>query len=169
MRFGWNMWAWARLHAAAARRNTFYYRFAHTPAGQQGATHGAEMAYVFDHLDLYDAPWTQSDRRLAQTMIAYWTNFARTGDPNGAGLPDWPEFERPNERVLQLNGAYVRATAAPNAANLAAIDRLYGTVRVLLKYGVFIAASVVLLVLAMMSWLVVRLLRRRKMASAPAA
>jgi para-nitrobenzyl esterase len=86
MRFGWNMWAWARLHAAAGKRNTFYYRFANTPAGQQGATHGAEMAYIFDHLDLYDAPWTQGDRRLAQIMIAYWTNFARTGDPNGAGF-----------------------------------------------------------------------------------
>jgi para-nitrobenzyl esterase len=165
MRFGWNMWAWARLHAAAGRRNTFHYRFAHTPAGQQGATHGAEMAYVFDHLDLYNAPWTPSDRRLAETMSAYWTNFARTGDPNGAGLPDWPAFGRSNQSALLIANADVRAAAVPNAAGLAAIDRLYGAVRALLKYGAFLAASVGLLALAVMSWLAVRHLRRRSRAA----
>jgi para-nitrobenzyl esterase len=169
MRFGWNMWAWARLHAAAGRRNTYYYRFAHTPAGQGGATHGAEMSYVFDHLNLYDARWTQSDRRLAQTLIAYWTNFARTGDPNGAGLPDWPEFERSNQRVLLISDHDVRATALPNAAGLTAIDRLYATVRLLLKYGVFIAAAVAVLVLALFSWVAVRLVRRgSRIAASPA-
>jgi para-nitrobenzyl esterase len=163
------MWAWARLHAAAGKRNTFYYRFAHAPPGQRGATHGAEMAYVFDHLDLYDAPWTQSDRRLAQTMTAYWTNFARTGDPSGAGLPDWPEFEQSDQRVLLISDYDVRAAAAPNAAGLAAIDRLYATVRLILKYGVFIAAAVGVLVLILISRLAVRLMRwGSRIAASPA-
>lgn len=129
MRFGWNMWAWARLHSAAGGRKTFYYRFAHTPAGQQGATHGAEMPYVFDHLDLYDAPWANSDRRLAETMISYWTNFARTGDPNGGGLPNWPSFESSKPSVVLINGEGVQVAAVPNEADLTAIDRLYETVR----------------------------------------
>lgn len=162
MRFGWNMWAWARLHAAARARNTFYYRFAHTPAGQQGATHGAEMPYVFDHLDLYDAPWTESDRHLAETMVSYWTNFARTGDPNGEGLPSWPAFESTNRRVMLINGDSAQVAAVPNEANLAAIDRLYATVRVLLKYGVVMAASAGIIALAMLWWVVALVLRRRK-------
>lgn len=167
MRFGWNMWAWARLHAAAGERNTFYYRFARTPAGQQGATHGAEMPYVFDHLDLYDAPWAQSDRRLAETMISYWTNFARTGDPNGEGLPNWPAFGSSNQSALLIDGDDVHAAAVPNEANLAAIDQLYATVRVLLKYGVFLAAAVGLILLALL-WRVVALVLRRRKRSARA-
>jgi len=162
MRFGWNMWAWARLHADRSESNTFYYRFAHAPADQEGATHGAEMAYVFNHIDLDGAPSTPSDQRLAETMISYWTNFARTGDPNGEGLPNWPAFEAPTSLVLELDGEEVRAISVPNEANLRAIDRLYVTVRVLLKYGVFIAVAVGLVLLTLLWWGVAHIFRRRK-------
>jgi para-nitrobenzyl esterase len=161
MRFGWNMWAWARLHAESSERNTFYYRFAHTPAGQEGASHGAEMAYVFDHLDLYDAAWTESDRRLAQTIAAYWTNFAKTGDPNGEGLPNWPAFDASGQRVALITREGVQAGGAPNEANLTAIDRLYAAVRVLLKYGVFMAVGLGLLIVWMVWRLAAMLLRGR--------
>lgn len=166
MRFGWDMWAWARLHAAAERHNTFFYRFAHTPAGHEGAAHGAEMAYVFDHLGLYDAPWTENDRALAQTMVAYWTNFAKTGDPNGEGLPRWPAFENANQRLLLIGDSDTRAASVPNAAELSAIDRLYGGVRIILKYGILIAAAASLLALSMLWWMIARLLRRRRSARA---
>lgn len=163
MRFGWNMWAWARLNARAGRR-TFYYRFAHSPAGQDGATHGAEMAYVFDHLDLYDAPWTASDRRLAEIMISYWTNFARTGDPNGEGLPNWPAFESSSQRALLIDDDNVRSAAIPNEASLAAIDRVYATIRVLLKYGLYLAVAVILFLLAGVWWIIAIFGGRRRLA-----
>lgn len=163
MRFGWNMWAWARLQADAGRGNTFFYRFAQTPAGQQGATHGAEMAYVFGHVDLYDG--TDNDHRLAETMISYWTNFAKTGDPNGEGLPNWPAFAQSNRSVFVIGDAELRATAIPNAAQLSSIDRLYGTVRVVLNYGVYIAATLGLLFLALVWSIAARLLRPRKATS----
>ena len=166
MRFGWNMWAWARLHAAAGGRNTFYYRFVHTPPGQEGPTHGAEMSYVFDHLDLYDAPWTERDRALAEMMISYWTNFAKTGDPNGEGLPPWPTFTSEMQHALFFTEADPIAALVPNAAQLSAIDRLYRTVRVLSKYGVVVAVSAALLTMAIVWWLVALLLRGRKKASA---
>ena len=57
-----------------------------SPFATLGATHGAEMPYVFDHLDQQPLPWADADRRLAAAMATYWTNFAKTGDPNGAGL-----------------------------------------------------------------------------------
>ena len=56
---------------------------------QQGATHGAEAAYVFENLRRQPAV-EDLDRKLADTISSYWVNFAANGNPNGKGLPSWP-------------------------------------------------------------------------------
>lgn len=64
---------------------------------QRGATHGAEVQYVFTTMGNLQA-WTEGDRRLGQIMASYWINFAETGNPNGEDrwggvvLPDWPQY-----------------------------------------------------------------------------
>lgn len=160
MRFGWDMLAWARLHAAT-RRNTFLYRFEHTPPGEQGARHGVEMQYVFGNPNP-KAPWSEADRKLSETMAAYWTNFAKTGDPNGVGLPRWPAF-RAREHAL-LIGANISAGPLPNATDLASIDRLYAGVRFVLAnlYLVGVAAIVVSLGLLTLLWRLIRRLFQRR-------
>jgi para-nitrobenzyl esterase len=160
MRFGWDMLTWARLHAAT-RRNTFLYRFEHTPPGEQGARHGVEMQYVFGHPNP-KAPWTDADRKLSQTLAAYWTNFAKTGDPNDASLPAWPAFSRAREHAL-LIGNEIRVGALPNAADLAEIDRLYATVRFVLANRYFVAGAALILLLAfvVILWRVIRRAFRR--------
>ena len=163
MRFAWNMRSWAQLNAKDGVRRTYFYRFAHTPPGEEGASHGAEMRYVFDHLDLEAREWTEEDRALAQMIPAYWTNFAKTGDPNGAGLPEWPSFAAPGEQAL-LIGDEIRAGTIADTQTLDAIDRLYATVRFLLKYGYFIAGGLALmlfLLLANLATSLARALRRR--------
>ncbi|MGH2616038.1 MAG: carboxylesterase family protein, partial [Thermomicrobiales bacterium] len=57
-----------------------------------GAFHGSELTYLFDILD-WDPELTAEQERLANQMIQYWANFARAGDPNGPGLPDWTRFQ----------------------------------------------------------------------------
>jgi para-nitrobenzyl esterase len=156
MRFGWNMLAWARLHATSSRRGTYLYRFEHVPPGEAGARHGVEMAYIFGHADP-DPPWTEADRRLSATMTRYWTNFAKTGNPNEDGLPLWPAFTPSREDAL-LIGSNARAGTLPNAADLTSIDRLYATVRFLLRNLTAVVAGALILAAALLAlaWSAVR-------------
>ena len=162
MRFGWNMWAWARLHARAGKHQVFLYQFSHVPPHASGASHGVEMSYVFDHLDLQSEPWTQYDRHLADVMSAYWTNFAKSGDPNGVALPSWPAFSSTHQDAL-LIGEEISSGALANERELVEIDRLYGTVRFVLRYGHVLAVIVTLTVLGLV-WRIARRLFRRRMA-----
>ena len=136
LRFGWDVWAWARLEAATGRSAVYYYHFIHAPpfpAGSVqagwGPSHFAELWYVFDHLDQSPWRWTAADRRLAEAMSRYWVNFARSGNPNGPGLTTWPRFEGGAAgRVLQLDDP-VTVGGVANLDTLSAFDGVYSQVR----------------------------------------
>ncbi len=64
----------------------------------QRAAHAAELSYLFNRGDL----GSPERRALAEVMAAYWTNFAKTGDPNGAGLPAWPGFAKGEVQALDV-------------------------------------------------------------------
>jgi len=69
---------------------------------EYGVFHASELPYVFDNLGLMDRPWQAADRRVAREMSAYWTDFAKTGNPNTKGLPEWPAFHVGNLTIMQL-------------------------------------------------------------------
>ncbi|HYS07952.1 MAG TPA: carboxylesterase/lipase family protein [Myxococcales bacterium] len=68
-----------------------------------GSAHASEIQYLFDlrsqvpHPDL-----TPAQRGLSQAMVAYWTNFARTGNPNWFGTPFWPAYDRATDQFQSL-------------------------------------------------------------------
>jgi para-nitrobenzyl esterase len=134
LRFAWDDWAWARLQARAGPP-VYIYRFEHHPpfpAGSVrahwGASHFAELWYVFDHLDQEAWAWTPADRRLADAMAGYWVNFAKRGDPNGPGRPAWPRFDANDGQVLRLNDPIV-AAPPPELATLKVFDSVYAQLR----------------------------------------
>jgi para-nitrobenzyl esterase len=156
MRFRWGMWAWARHALKSGKRRVFFYRFTGQPAYRAGhpyyglgPTHGAELPYVFGDLDPRAANWTSGDHELASTVQQYWTNFANSGDPNGAGLPRWPMFDDERAMVMDL-GPELRAAALTGQSRLQRIDRVYAVARFVNQhlYGV-IAAGFVIFILAM--------------------
>ncbi len=65
-----------------------------------GAHHAAELGYVFN--TLAEKPFDDTDRKLAEVMIQYWVQFAKTGDPNADGLPEWPRFDSQHQKYLEL-------------------------------------------------------------------
>ncbi len=98
--------------AATAFPSTYYYRFDYAQNLAPhilGAAHGFEIPFIFDSLDhspynlLYSKSRRQKARPLVQQMMSYWTNFARSGDPNGPGLIKWPVYEQKQKSRLILD------------------------------------------------------------------
>jgi para-nitrobenzyl esterase len=107
--FGWHTWAWARLQSKTGKSKVFYYYFdqhpdypAGSPREGQGTPHGADVPFVFEHLGAPNRQEAPGDQALSETMAAYWTNFAKRGDPNGEGVPNWPPFSDANPVVMYL-------------------------------------------------------------------
>lgn len=108
--FGWQTWAWARLAAQQGQSKVFYYYFDQhpeyppdSPRAGYGTGHGADVAYVFQHLNPNSPQTTKSDLEISETIATYWVNFAKRGDPNGAGVPKWPAFSDANPQVMYFN------------------------------------------------------------------
>lgn len=94
-------WKWAERHAVHAP--VFVYQFDRTPPGSPfGATHACEIEYVFGALDSKPRDYQPADRALSERIGDYWVNFARTGNPNGEGLSDWPVYGA-DKTILHLD------------------------------------------------------------------
>jgi para-nitrobenzyl esterase len=66
-------------------------------------------------------PAGDSDRKVTEEVSSYWTNFAKTGNPNGGGLPNWPAFTEANQQVMDLNDPS-QAVSVPHIEQLKVLD-----------------------------------------------
>jgi para-nitrobenzyl esterase len=96
----------ASLVLASYQPRTFVYHFTHsvnTPSFVRdlGAFHGLELAFVFNNFGLIRP--TPEEVSLSETMLTYWTDFARNEDPNSSGLPLWPAYTLDGDMHLNLD------------------------------------------------------------------
>ena len=115
----------ARSHAAAGAP-TFRYRFSYVPEAQrQGSDggRGGELQFIFGAEGVPGAGmFTHRDREVSNSMRAYWTNFAKTGDPNGPGLPRW-ETSSSLEQLLLISNAGISGSNDPWSERLDRLER----------------------------------------------
>ena len=89
-----------------AHHSVYQYEFQHAVPGheQEGAVHSADLPYVFGYYPKTGniaGPFNETDFKLADLMQTYWTNFAKTGNPNSRTAPNWPELDN-SQTLIQF-------------------------------------------------------------------
>jgi para-nitrobenzyl esterase len=92
------------------------------PFEELGAFHSEELMFVGN---TYWTSWTpnQEDKKLADLVGDYWTQFAKTGDPNRTGLPGWQPYDSKSKLCLEI-GATTKSGPMPNRDGYAVFDSI---------------------------------------------
>jgi para-nitrobenzyl esterase len=131
--FAWTAWTWAKEQRGAP---VYVYNFDHRPPFPKlpkfdnvQAPHTVELPYVFGELYSPRMSWTHDDHVISELMISYWTNFAKTGDPNGPGLPRWPPAGADGQQSMHFGTSTAQMGEIGALQQLQALDEVYKKVR----------------------------------------
>jgi len=121
----YSTWKWIDMQRQTGNAPVYQYYFEQVPAvkpgakigplpaSETGSRHACEIEYVFQTLKSQEGvPWTEDDFKVSDAMSSYWVNFAKNGNPNGNGLPDWPTYDsQEGFQVMHLSGKSTHAAA----------------------------------------------------------
>lgn len=122
MTFALPDYTWANVQSDQKQKPVYVYNFTRKPPAtgdfvKYGSFHTAEVGYALNNLPYIKRPWENADYQLAQTMSAYWVNFAMTGNPNGKGLPPWPVYTT-NENTVMVFDEKTKPQSLPGKDRL---------------------------------------------------
>jgi para-nitrobenzyl esterase len=114
---------------AAVGKPAYVFRFSYVAESLRkqwsGAPHATEIPFVFDTVAArYGKDLTAADEATAKAANAYWVNFAKTGNPNGQGLPEWPSYSPATEKLMDFSNTGPAGKADPWKARLDVVETL---------------------------------------------
>jgi len=131
-------WKWAELQAKTGGKPVYRYLYTHprprfsppgakgpeTPTPQPlGAVHSAEIQYAMGNIPLDPRyAWTPADTKVSETVQAFFANFIKTGNPNGAGLPNWPAYSAGTHYQIMRLDVDSHAEPQPHRERYLALD-----------------------------------------------
>ena len=110
------MWTWAREQSKQGKGKVYSYYYNNHAPQAEGSGHGSDVSFHFQTLGGRGTP-SRDDLALSDMISSYDVNFAKTGDPNGKGLPQWPAFTAQNEQVMVFD-------ATPGARTYPLLDKV---------------------------------------------
>ncbi len=129
---GYSTWKWIEMQSETGDSPVYRYHFEDAPpadpadpeSASRGAYHSAEIEFVFEDLASKHLPWRPEDRKLSHAMATYWSNFAKSGNPNGSGMAQWPAYNKEHGyQIMHLN-AQPHAAPDQKRARYEALDAM---------------------------------------------